>query len=259
MIRSGKLRELVKNGRVAFGATVHVPAASLVEILGHVGFDFAMIDTEHGLFGMEAIGELIRAAQGVELSPVVRVLNNDPSLIMKALDLGAEGVIVPHVSNQDQALKAVEACRYGKGGNRGACPLVRAADYGLADWRNYEKRANTDPLVFLLIEDLEGASQIEQILTIDGIDVIHLGAFDMSVSGGYQGNVNHPEICKALDRILAACKERHVPVMHAITNGADVDTWIGKGVRLFHQSADTIVFARACKAFLDSVSHLRGE
>jgi 2-keto-3-deoxy-L-rhamnonate aldolase RhmA len=258
MIHSSNLRQLVKKGSVAFGATVHVPATALVEILGHVGFDFAMIDTEHGLFGMEAVGELIRAAQGVRLSPVVRVLENDPSLIMKALDLGAEGVIVPHISNQEQALKAVEACRYGKGGNRGACPLVRAADYGLADWRTYEEHANTDSLVFLLIEDLEGANQIEQILTVEGVDVIHLGAFDMSVSAGYRGNVNHPEICKALDRILAACNERHLPVMHAITNGADIDTWIRKGVRLFHQSADTIIFARACKAFLDSVSHLRG-
>jgi 2-keto-3-deoxy-L-rhamnonate aldolase RhmA len=125
------------------------------------------------------------------------------------------------------------------------------------DWRRYEEQANTDPLVFLLIEDLEGARQIEQILAVDGVDVIHLGAFDMSVSAGYRGNVNHPEICQALDRILAACKERRVPVMHAVTNGADVDTWVSKGVRLIHQSADTIVFARACKAFLESVAHLR--
>jgi 4-hydroxy-2-oxoheptanedioate aldolase len=258
MIRMNKLRQLVENGGIAFGATVQVPATALVEILGHVGFDFAMIDTEHGLFGIEAAGELIRAAQGVQLSPVVRVLKNDSALIMKALDLGAEGVIIPHISNQEQAQKAIQACRYGTAGSRGACPLVRAADYGLVDWQKYEEHANTDPLIFLLIEDLEGANQIEHILAVDGIDVIHLGAFDMSVSAGYRGNVDHPEIRKALDRILAACKERNVPVMHAMTNGADVDTWIGKGVRLFHQSADTIVFARACKAFLESVSHLRG-
>ena len=248
---------MIENGSIAFGATVQVQATAFVEILGHVGFDFAMIDTEHGLFGVEAAGELIRAAQGVQLTPIVRVLRNDPSLIMKALDLGAEGVIIPHISNQEQAAKAVEACRYGTGGGRGACPLVRAADYGLADWQEYQDHANTDPLVFLLIEDLEGASEIEHILDVEGIDVIHLGAFDMSVSAGYRGNVNHPEILKALDRILAVCKERHVPVMHAMLNCADLDTWISKGVRLFHQSADTIVFARACKAFLESVSHLR--
>ena len=176
---------------------------------------------------------------------------------MKALDLGAEGVIIPHISNQQEAAKAVEACRYGQMGSRGACPLVRAADYGLVDWRGYEEHANTEPIVFLLIEDLEGARQIEQILAVDGIDVIHLGAFDMSVSAGHRGNVNHPEVRQALDRILAACKERSIPVMHAVTNGADVDTWVGKGVRLIHQSADTIVFARACKAFLESVSHLK--
>ena len=74
MIRSSNLRRLIEGGSVAFGATVHVPATALVEILGHVGFDFAMIDTEHGLFGIDVAGELIRAAQGVQLSPVVRVL-----------------------------------------------------------------------------------------------------------------------------------------------------------------------------------------
>lgn len=257
MIRTNKLRQLVEDGGIAFGATVQVSATAFVEILGHVGFDFAMIDTEHGLFDMEAAGELIRAAQGVNLTPVVRVLKNDPSLIMKALDLGAQGVIIPHISNKDQAARAVEACRYGKGGSRGACPLVRAADYGMVDWKQYEEHANTAPLVFLLIENLEAARQIEHILAVDGVDIIHLGAFDMSVSGGYHGNVTHPEVRKVLDRILAVCNERHVPVMHAITNGANIDAWIAQGVRLFHQSADTIVFARACKAFLDSVSHLR--
>jgi 2-keto-3-deoxy-L-rhamnonate aldolase RhmA len=257
MVRSNSLRQLIARGGVAFGATVHIPATALIEILGRVGFDFAMIDTEHGLFGIDAAGELIRAAQGVQLSPVVRVLKNDPALIMKALDLGAEGVIIPHISNREQAARAIEACRYGARGSRGACPLVRAADYGLVDWRAYEEHANTEPMVFLLIEDLEGARQIEQILAVEGVDVIHLGAFDMSVSAGHGGNVNHPEVRQALDRILAACKEHRVPVMHAVTNGADVDTWVGKGVRLIHQSADTIVFARACKAFLESVSHLK--
>src|SRR5208337_2537390 len=97
-------------------------------------------DTERG-------GELIRTAHGANLTPIVRVLKNDPTLIMKALDLGAEGVIIPHISTKENAAQAMQAFRYGPGGSRGACPLVRAADYGLADWREYETETSQRAMV----------------------------------------------------------------------------------------------------------------
>jgi 4-hydroxy-2-oxoheptanedioate aldolase len=251
-----KLKRIVDEGGVAFGATTHIPATALVEILGRTGFDFTMIDTEHGLYDIETAGELIRAAQGANLTPIVRVLKNDKELISKALDLGAQGVVVPHVANKGDAARAVEASKYGPAG-RGACPLVRAADYGLAEWSRYQEEANRETMVFLLIEDMEAVRNIEDILSVGGVDVVFPGPFDMSVAAGYQGNVSHPEIQKALDRILAACKERGIPVMHALTGGAGVEAWVNKGVRLILQSADSIIFARACRAFLESVSHLR--
>jgi len=243
-------------GGVAFGATTQIPAPALVEIMGRAGFDFTMIDTEHGLYDIETAGELIRAAQGAQLTPIVRVLKNDQALISKALDLGAQGVVIPHVSTKGDAARAVEASKYGPAG-RGACPLVRAADYGLADWGQYQDEANRTTMVFLLIEDLGAAGRIEDILSVPGVDVVFPGPFDMSVAAGYRGNVHHPEIQKALDRVLAACNERGIPVMHALTGGADVEAWVNKGVRLILQSADSVVFARACRAFLESVSHLR--
>lgn len=258
MVFQNKLKRMLKEGYLAFGVTTQIPATALVEILGRVGYDFAMIDTEHGLYDMETAGELIRAAQGVNLTPIVRVLKNDQGLIMKALDLGAQGVTIPRISNKEDAARAVEACRYGATG-RGACPLVRAAEYGLSDWPYYQEEANKDTMVFLLIEDLEGAHNIESILSVDGVDAVHLGPFDMSVSAGYQGNVNHPEIQKALDRILAACKERGIPVMHSLIWGGDVEAWVNKGVRLILHSADSFIFAQACHTFLKSVSHLRGK
>jgi 4-hydroxy-2-oxoheptanedioate aldolase len=186
------------------------------------------------------------------------VLKNDKGLITKALDLGAQGVIIPHISSKEDATRAVEACKYGAAG-RGACPLVRAADYGLWGWADYQEQANQETMVILLIEDLEGAHNIEDILSVDGVDVVFLGLFDMSVTAGYPGNVHHPEIQKAADRILAACQDRGIPVMHALTSGRDVEAWVNRGVRLILQSADSFIFARACQAFLESVSHLRGK
>jgi 4-hydroxy-2-oxoheptanedioate aldolase len=249
------LKEVLSEGRVAFGASIQIPATALVEILGLVGYDFVMIDTEHGLFDLQAAGELIRAAHGANLTPLVRVQQNDPAMILKALDLGAQGVIVPHISNKEEAMRAVLATRYG--GNRGACPLVRAAGYGLWNWKSYQEAADRDTLVILLIEDMDGVNNIEDILNIEGINILFLGPFDMSVSAGYQGDVSQPEILKALDCILAACGRRGIPVMHSLTGGSDIDAWVKKGVRLVLQSADSVVFARAHKAFLESVAHLR--
>jgi 4-hydroxy-2-oxoheptanedioate aldolase len=252
-----RLRGVLASGGVAFGATTQVPSPTIVEILGRVGYDFTIIDTEHGQFDLETARGLIRAAQGSNLSPLVRVVNNDPTRILRALDAGAEGIIIPHVSDATDASKAVDACRYWPHGHRGACPLVRAADYGLADWSSYQKAANAMTLVCVLIEDLEGAENIEPILSVQGIDIVYLGAFDMSVAAGYSGNVRHPRILAALDRILDACAAKHIPVMHTLVNSPDIEAWIKKGVRLIVHGPDASIFAKACRAFLDSVSHLR--
>ena len=259
MVFENKLKKILSKGHLSFGSALHIPAVALIEIMGKVGYDFIIIDTEHGLYDIETAGKMIRVAQTVNLVPIVRVLKNDEGLILRALDLGAQGVIIPHVSSKKDASKAVEACKYGIDGRRGACPLVRSANYGLLDWPQYEEDANRNTMVFLLVEDLKAAYNIEDILSIDGVDAVFLGPFDMSVSAGYKGNVNHPEIQKALDNILAACKQRKIPVMHAVASDGEVENWIKRGVRLFVQSADSFIFAQACAAFLKSVSRFRNK
>lgn len=252
-----RLRRSLDSDRIAVGATAQIPSATVVEILGRAGYDFIIVDTEHGQFDTETAGELIRAAHGSNLTPLVRVVRNDPGLILKALDGGAEGIIIPHISTAADAGKAVDACRYWPHGHRGACPLVRAADYGLTDWSSYQQEANEMIIVCALIEDLAGTENIHGILSVTGIDMVYLGAFDMSVAAGYGGNVNHPDILAALDRILEACAGRRIPVMHTLTNSPDVEAWIKKGVRLIVHGADASILAKACRAFLESMSHHR--
>jgi len=190
------------------------------------------------------------------MAALVRLQANDRSLILRALDLGAQGVVIPHVSTRADAELAVRAAKYGSQG-RGACPLVRANSYGLGNWSEYESAANENTMVIVLIEDLEGAANVEDILSVKGVDVVYLGPFDMSVGAGHKGNVSHPEIQEALDRVLCACRERKVPAMHSLINGPQVEMWAEKGVRLFVQTADSFVFARASRELLDSVAHLR--
>ena len=258
MIFENKLKLLLQRGKLAVGAVVQLPCSPIVEILGYAGFDFVMIDTEHGLFDLETAANLVRAADGVGLTPLVRVVKNEPTLILKALDMGAKGVIIPHVNSKQDAQKAVKASKYGKEG-RGSCPLVRANQYSLGKWSEYERWANENTMVIALIETLEAVDNIEEIVSVKGIDAVFLGAFDMSVGGGFKGQVSEPTIQKALDKILEACKKRNIPVMHTTTNGPDIDSWIQKGVRLIVQGAESGVFARACVDFLNSVKHLRNK
>lgn len=257
MVRENKLRKKLTNGYLAFGAVTQIPSTALVEILGLSGFDFAMIDTEHGMYDIQTAGELIRAANGSGLDALVRVIGNDKGVIMKALDMGAQGVIVPHISNKDDAAQAVESCRYGSATGRGACPVVRAADYGLGHWPTIQKESDMNAMAIMLIEDLEGVRNIDDIISVDGVDAVYLGPFDMSVSAGYKGEWNNPEIQKALDTVLTACNERNVPVMHSLLFGTDVEMWAEKGVRLFLQRADASVFSNACKTFLESVEYIK--
>lgn len=251
-----KLKKILDGGKLAFGSTSQIPSTALVEIMGIAGYDFVVVDTEHGLYTTDTAGELIRAAQGAGMAAIVRVLQNDRGLILKALDLGANGVVIPHVSSREGAENAVEAAKYGPHG-RGSCPLVRANGYGLWNWAEYEDYSNENTMVIPLIEDSSGVENIADIISVEGIDAVYLGPFDMSVSEGYKGDSQHPEIVKLLDKVLAACREKSLPAMHSLLNGRDVKAWAEKGVRMFVQPADAVIFARACRDFLASVEEFR--
>ena len=253
-----RVKRILESGAVALGACIHVPATAHVDIVGRAGFDFVMIDAEHGMFGMTTAGELIRVARALNVTPIIRVLQSEPEIIMKALDLGAQGVVIPHVASREDAVRAVAACRYGPDGRRGACPIVAAADYNLGDWKTFQRRANEETLVLALIEEMAGVENIEEIASVDGVDVIFLGPFDLSVSSGYEGNVEHPQIKQALDHVLEVARKHQKPTMIAAgTSGGDIGAWIEKGVRMVMQSADSLVFSRACREFLTEHEHLR--
>ncbi|OFX15920.1 MAG: hypothetical protein A2Z18_00095 [Armatimonadetes bacterium RBG_16_58_9] len=160
------------------------------------------------------------------------------------------------MSTKGDAERAVEAAKYGPRG-RGACPLVRANGYGLWNWAEYQDYSNENTTVIVLIEDRAGVENIDDILSVEGVDAVYVGSFDMSVAEGYKGDSQHPEILKKLDRVLEAARKNCLPAMHSLLNGRDVKVWAEKGVRLFVQTADAFVFACSCRDFLASVEEFR--
>jgi 4-hydroxy-2-oxoheptanedioate aldolase len=257
MQRPNKLKRLLARGEIAFGGGSQLPLTAIVEIMGLSGYDFGIIDTEHGTYDIDTAGELIRAAHGAGMTPLVRVLYNDPGLIMKALDLGAHGVIVPHITSKQEAVDAVKAAKYAPEGLRGSCPYVQAAGFSLSNWPEYQKWSNEETMLFVLIEDEEGVRNVDDILGVKGVDAVFLGPFDMSVSMGLQGDTENPRVRDNLDKVLAACRKRKIPAMYAIMAPTDIQGWVDKGVRLFAHAADTAILAQAGTDFLSSVEGFR--
>ncbi|QIE48025.1 hypothetical protein G5B38_20645 (plasmid) [Pseudohalocynthiibacter aestuariivivens] len=184
MTRRTKLAEKIARKQKMVGLELYSGSPNVVEIAGEIGFDFTMLDTEHSEFDMEHMATLIRAADSFDISPVVRVQELDEYLIMKALDRGADGVIVPRINSAEQAQRAVSASEFPPIGVRGMCPDVRATRYRTEDWLEYARNIQDHVSVIPLIEDNKAVENIEDIVQVDGINAVLFGPGDFAVSIG---------------------------------------------------------------------------
>jgi 4-hydroxy-2-oxoheptanedioate aldolase len=185
---------VAENKRIKIGTWVQINSADIVECIAISGFDFAIYDMEHGNIDFLALEALMRAGEGKGLKSVVRVQENNPALIMRALDLGAAAILVPSVSSSVVASRAVEAAKYAPLGSRGACPFIRAGGYLVRDWSAYSEKANNETQLIVLIECKKGIENLEEIISTKGVDGFMIGPFDLSVSLGLPGQVGHPLI-----------------------------------------------------------------
>lgn len=167
------------SGRSPVGAWITSVDTSTTAIFGDVGYDFIIVDREHGMIDLASAVNHIRVAKAAGMSAVVRVLYNEPALIQQALDLGADAVIVPKVATKADAERALLATKYRMGG-RGFCPMVPAAGWSHEDWSNYAGQANDNILLIPLIETLEGVENFAQIGDVAGIDYAFFGLGDLS-------------------------------------------------------------------------------
>ncbi len=245
------------------GTWAQIGSPETVEILAHSGFDFLIIDTEHGYFGVEGAENLIRAADAVGVPVIVRVQDKNPTLIMKALDLGAQGILVPQVSTREDALRAVQAAKYGPEGNRGACPCVRAAGYLTDDWSAFARRSNEDTLVFLLVEGVDGVRNFEEIASVDGVDAIMVGPFDLSVALGVGGQMDHPLVMEKMEQMVRIAREKGVATVSVVFD-PDLErmadkaaAWIRKGVRIVTVETDKIMLSHVFRLVAKALNQLR--
>lgn len=207
-----KFKERLKNGERLFGPFLNMNYPAVVEIAGLAGFDFVIIDNEHGEIPLESTVDLIRAAKLTGIPAIVRVYEGNPELIDKALDLGADGVQIPNIGSKEAAEIAVQAAKFAPEGSRGCNRFVRAGRYGSIDKADFFGKANEETAVILQVEGQDGVNALPEILKVKGVDVLFVGPYDLSASLGIPGQVDHPKVIEQMNEIMAQAKEVGVAV-----------------------------------------------
>lgn len=243
------MKEKIRRGDVAVGVSVMFPAPQLIEILAYAGFDWALIDCEHGSIGPADIELMSMAADAAGITVIARPRSNAAADIQLVLDRGVSGVQIPHINTRADAERAVAAVKFGPGAARGLAAGTRPDRWGLGGRTpDFTAQANAQSLVCVQIEHGEAIANIDEILKVDGIDVFFIGPSDLSQSMGYPGNPKAPPVAEAIERGLSAIRAAgKVPGMPATTE--TLETVIRSGCRYVYNHLPRILGAGA-KEFL---------
>lgn len=194
----------LERGETLMGSFISTGYPVNTELMGLAGFDFVIIDLEHGVCAERDILHQLYALQGTPAIPVVRVESHEKQRVHRLLDIGVQGIMFPRVDNAEQARACIAAMRYPPAGVRGVATVVRAAGYGT----NYnEYRADSNLLPIIQIESAEAVKNVEEIAAVDGVGVLFVGPMDLSTSLGVFRQYDHPLFLDALSKTLAAAKK----------------------------------------------------
>ena len=201
------LKDKLKRGEVAIGTFVALGHPDVTERLSTMGFDWLLLDGEHGPLGLETMQLMMQAMRGDTCVPIIRVEWNEPVIIKRALDLGAGGVLIPWVNNKQEAIAAVQACKYPPKGIRGCGPRRAALIH-----ENYIMTANDNILVAVQIETVDAVKNIDEILAVDGVDVVYIGPTDLCMSMyGLPAKWGDAKYMEAFDTVVKAAKKAGKP------------------------------------------------
>lgn len=256
-MRPNKLKAKLDEGRTVFGASCTMIDPGVAEMIGLAGYDFCFIDMEHVSTNLLLLENMCRAADAVGVTPLVRV--DDPRTILRALECGIQGVIVPHVMSGAAARQLAQAIRYPPNGARGISPTSRAAQYTFGNIDTHLRESDKEILLIGLIEDREAVDDIEAILEI--LDVAFVAPYDLAASLGHTYEPNHPDTVQAIEKVLEAARRVGrakvcIPANHRMYTKA-VPELIALGVRMFVTAQDNAVLAQGLKRDIESLAQYR--
>ena len=231
------VKDLLRSGKTVIG-TVGSPTGDIA-MLADTGFDFLLFDTQHAPVEIKELNPAVQAMRGKKAAPIIRVSSNRADLICFALDAGARGIIAPFINTREEATALVSACKYSPAGERSNAG-VRGEWGEVTDYRAYMEMVNEELLIIPMIETRQAMNNIDQILSVPGIDVLLVGPSDLSIELGVPLEYTCDTYQQGLDTIAAACKNHGVvPGMYFIPPGMDPNVFVDKGFKFF-----TMPFAR---------------
>lgn len=235
-------RERLLGGDALMGTLLSLPCPAVAEVLADSGFDWLFIDGEHGSFDVRDI-ECVLQAVDHRIACLVRVPGHDETPVKQALDLGADGIIVPQINTAEQAREAVAMARYAPLGRRGV-GLARAHGYGRR-FGEYLESANDEITVVVQAEHIEAVANIDEIAAVEGVDAVLVGPFDLSASLGKTGQLDDPEVVSAIAAVTAACLSAGKPLGIFGVDAAAVRAHRDAGYTLIAAGIDTLLLGRA--------------
>lgn len=252
---NNKVKEILDGGSTAYGTFVMGNDPAVAEILGYGGLDFILVDTEHSSTQVHQAEQLFRAAEVSGAVPFMRVTVNEPAKILQALDAGARGIIIPQVNSAAEALATVKAARYYPAGERGVAAIVRAARYGFLSFADYAAQTNQQIMVLTQVEHVDAVANLDEILSVEGLDGIFIGPADLSQSMKIPGQFSNEDyratVANSIKRAREAGKIAGIFCFHA----ADAKDWISQGANFVVIGADIMLMSRAVRQL---VSDLKG-
>jgi 4-hydroxy-2-oxoheptanedioate aldolase len=199
-----RMKARMARGEAALGCSLMFPSPQIVEMLGHAGFDWVLLDCEHGSLSLTDVEVMAMAADAVGITAIARPRGNTAADIQSVMDRGVAGVQVPHVNTAEDARRAVSAVKFGPGAARGLAAGTRPDRWGLgARMPDFAAQANAHSLVCVQIEHQEAVANIEEILGVEGVDVFFIGPSDLSQSMGFPGDPKAPPVAAAIEATLA--------------------------------------------------------
>jgi len=201
-VRTNKVKAKIRAGEKAYGVSFSFKSLPLVEVVGNLGFDYIFLEAEHGFFSLPDIEEMVLLADAKGMTTLARIPNIHPSTILRFLDRGVLGIMGPHIASKRDTEALVRACRFAPQGIRSFFPS-KYADYKLpANVPAYMAKANEEVMVTALLEDESALAELDDILAVNGLDVVAVGHFDLSQSMGEPGNPEHPRVARAMQQAI---------------------------------------------------------
>ena len=248
-------RERLAAGEVVVGTWSVIPSSWVTEVLAMAGLDFIIVDMEHGPSGFDVAAEMIRAAQLHGCAPLVRVPSLDESAILRALDLGPAGVVIPQVQSSEDVRRVIEYSKYPPIGQRGHSPFTRSGGFTHLDAAAAIERSNSRTTVGILVEGRQGLDALDEILEagIGTVDFVYIGLYDLAKSLGYPGDIEHPAVIDEMAMCVQRTNDAGM-VAGTITNSTNtIMELVSIGVRFLAYQNDTGILFNAVKSVVESV------